>query len=85
MKLLNEIVIYTDYFVDNDKLIPNIKIGDGNVPVIDLPFINQKSLEEMMTHIQDSTIHVTPNDRLKWDNKISCDINESEENIIFYT
>lgn len=80
----NEIIIYTDYYVDENRLIPNIKIGDGQVPVIDLPFLHQNLSEEIITHIQDSTIHVTANDKLKWDNKVSCDINESEENIIFY-
>ena len=80
----NEVIIYTDYYVDENRLIPNIKIGDGQVPVIDLPFLIQNLSEEIISHIQDSTIHVTQNDKLKWDNKISCDINEAEENIIFY-
>ena len=59
----NYIPNYGDIIIYTDK--PGIKIGDGLAYCIDLPFINSD-------HINDITIHVTSEEKQKWNNKITC-------------
>lgn len=75
------IYIYTDYKKnENNKDIPGIKIGDGLAYVVDLPFID----DEVTEHIADKIIHLSQQDRNKWDAKVRCYINASDsENLIF--
>ena len=75
------IYIYTDYKKnENNKDIPGIKIGDGLTYVVDLPFID----DEVTEHIADKIIHLSQQDRNKWDAKVRCYINASDsENLIF--
>lgn len=65
--LSGEIVIYTD--------VNNIKIGDGTVPVIDLPFVNQQTYTELTqalaNHMADTVSHVSTEDRARWDAKLN--------------
>lgn len=69
-----EIVIYTDS--------GKIKIGDGNVCVVDLPFIGESDsgaiMDALRNHINDRVIHVTPEDRDFWDNKLNYDVLDEE-------
>ena len=56
--------------------VPAIKIGDGTSYLIDLPFVD----ETMYEHINNSAIHVSPEDRDFWNNKLNCNeiiINET--------
>ena len=59
-----------------------IKIGDGVVPVVDLPFIAQSDydavMDELHEHTQKYQIHVSPTDRERWDNKLNYEINDGE-------
>lgn len=76
----NTIYVYTDHQIINDTNIPGLKIGDGVVPIVDLPFIDAKYME----HIQDTTIHITAAERTAWNNKVRCYMNDaSSENLIF--
>lgn len=62
-----EICVYSD--------IGRIKIGDGAVPVVDLPFISQRDYETLMDelyeHTRNSLMHVSQQDRERWDNKLN--------------
>ena len=71
------IYIYLDEYEDGDELIPAIKIGDGLAYVIDLPFIDQIYAK----HIINNQIHITAEEREKWDNKVTC--YASGERVIF--
>lgn len=55
-----------------------IKIGDGVVPVVDLPFISQSDydavMDELHEHTQNYQIHVSPEDRERWNNKLNYEI-----------
>lgn len=55
-----------------------IKIGDGVVPVVDLPFIAQSDydavMDELHEHTQNYQIHVSPEDRERWNNKLNYEI-----------
>lgn len=71
-----EICVYSD----TNK----IKIGDGEVSIIDLPYVNG-GYEELMDlfhkHIYDTTVHVTDEERNFWNNKLNYDV--SDEELIF--
>lgn len=53
-----EIIVYDDYFVDNDNKLPGIKIGDGTHKVSELPFIDKRMVEHMLNGAIHYTISV---------------------------
>jgi hypothetical protein len=78
-----EIIVYTDHGHVNDGNgntidIPGIKIGDGNAYLIDLPFvgtdISQQIMHDLNQHTEDSSIHVSQQDRNFWNNKLNCQV-----------
>lgn len=68
-----EIIVYTDYKIIEGTLIPNIKIGDGTTYVVDLPFVVSESDYDWEEHIHNHSIHVTPEEKLFWSNKVTTD------------
>lgn len=83
----NTIYVYVDHQTKTDEegkeiWIPGIKIGDGKAYLIDLPF----SDELMIAHINDLGIHVTPEEKEFWNNKVRTymDIVEGEQ-LVFTT
>ena len=84
---LNTVYVYVDHQTKTDEegkeiWIPGIKIGDGKAYLIDLPF----SDELMIAHINDLGIHVTPEEKEFWNNKVRTymDIVEGEQ-LVFTT
>lgn len=89
--LAGEVIVYTDYetktytvqeygeTVTKTVEIPNIKIGTGNAYVQDLGFVDEKTRDILMAHIQDHDIHVTLQEKVFWNNKINVD--DAEEQI----
>ena len=74
-----EIVIYTDYGIGKTgEPIPAIKVGDGSAYAADLPFIGEDQRQELLEHINDTTVHVTDAERAFWNNKLNYDV-EGEE------
>lgn len=83
--LQGEVIIYTDYKtktytveeygeeVEKTVQIPNIKIGDGNAYVQDLPFVDKDLRDTLMEHINDMDMHVTLGEKAFWNNKINVD------------
>lgn len=71
-----EIIIYSDYTeIEPNIFQPSIKIGDGTTYVADLPFID----EMMQYHMNNAAIHVTPEEKEFWNNKLNCnDIVQNE-------
>ena len=59
-----------------------IKIGDGVVPVVDLPFISQSDYDNVMDDLREHTenyqIHVSTEDRERWNNKLNYEIVSGE-------
>lgn len=86
--LQGEVIVYTDYEVKTYTVeeygetvtktvqIPNIKIGTGNAYVQDLAFVDQRTRELLMEHINNQDIHVTLQEKLFWNNKINIDDSE---------
>lgn len=80
---LNHIYIYTDYQTIDGESVPGIKIGDGLAYLIDAPFVagNDAVLNE---HIADSDVHVTAQERLFWNDKVTCFISQGDaETVVF--
>lgn len=71
------IYIYSDY--RDGK--PAIKIGDGKAYLIDLPFTD----DEFVNHINNTVIHITQEERDKWNNKVRCYIDLNNENRLIFT
>lgn len=83
--LAGEVIVYTDYetktyqteeygeTVTKTVQIPNIKIGTGNAYIQDLAFVDEKTRDILMAHIQDHDIHVTLQEKVFWNNKINVD------------
>lgn len=83
--MAGEIIIYDDYetktwtveeygeTVTKTANIPNIKIGTGNAYVQDLCFVDEKTRQMLLEHIQNQEIHTTLQEKLFWNNKINVD------------
>lgn len=83
--LPGEIIIYDDYEVKTWTVeeygqtvtktanIPNIKIGTGNAYVQDLAFVDEKTRDMLLEHINNQDIHTTLQEKLFWNNKINID------------
>lgn len=89
--LEGEVIIYSDYEtktytvqeygeeVTKTVNIPNIKIGTGNAYVQDLAFVDEKTREMLINHINNQELHTTLAEKLFWNNKINVD--DAEEQI----
>ena len=74
------IYVYTDHQQLDGNDVPGMKIGDGNAYLIDLPFVDAVYAE----HIANSIIHVTQEDRLVWDNNVTCFIApDKDDKLVF--
>lgn len=77
------IYIYSDWKKDDlGNNIASVKFGDGNAYLIDIPFKD----DMWWAHINDAVIHVTPEEREFWNNKITCySINNGENTTLVLT
>jgi hypothetical protein len=85
-----EAIIYTDKGQMDDGYgnvinVPGIKIGDGSAYLIDLPFVGAEEryaiLQELRQHTDDWSIHVSQEDRERWNNKLNYSIHDG--NLVF--
>lgn len=77
----NTIYVYTDHQAKDGQDIPGIKIGDGLAYVIDLPFVDQIYID----HIANTDIHITKEERAKWNKAITANIADNDENLVLST
>ena len=72
------ILIYSDYgsiTINNVSYnVPGIKIADGLAYGIDQPFVGEDVKTQVLSHINNSDIHITSTERTFWNNKLNCDI-----------
>ena len=79
----DNLYVYTDYKTIDGVALPGIKIGDGTSYLIDLPFSASNSVE-LDEHILDNVRHITNEERIFWNNKVTCFIDSSDqENLVF--
>lgn len=78
------IYIYSDYYHDDQgRPIPGIRIGDGSAYLIDLPMSSQDLTDKFYDHINNHSIHVSAQDRLFWNNKVTSVVDATDvENLI---
>ena len=62
--------------------IPGIKVGDGLAYGVDLPFLGDDILQQLLDHIANTTLHITQQERIFWNNKINCEDEVSEGTLI---
>jgi len=80
----NALYIYTDYEKNGEgEDVPGIKVGDGLGYLIDAPFTSDPYYE----HIRNQFMHITPEEREFWNNKVRCYVDEfvDGEKLIFTT
>lgn len=82
------IIIYLDYKTiekDNETIInvAGLKIGDGSSYLVDLPFLGELD-QSFYDHINNTTVHITAEERQFWNNKINCDELIIEENLVLH-
>lgn len=76
------IYIYSDYQVNSEgKKLAGMKVGDGNAYLIDNPFIDELYFE----HIHDAIVHIMPEEREFWNNKVRCYMSDDNTRLIFTT
>ena len=75
------IIVYSDYkSVQRDGetvYVPGIKVGSGNGYVQDLGFVDEAVATQLLSHIQNTGIHVTATEKTFWNNKLN--INDNQE------
>ena len=83
------IIIYTDYQSKEEEgniiNIPGIKIADGSAFLIDQPFVDEDIRKVVSSHINNSDIHITPQEREFWNNKVRCYLDTLEQDNIIFT
>lgn len=80
------ILVYSDngtiiQTINNQEVpigVPSIKISDGATPAIDLLFVD----EDVRNHISNEIIHITAAERNKWNNKLNCNDEVINNNLI---
>lgn len=72
ISIKDAVYVYTDFDVVDGQPVPNIKIGDGQAYLIDLPFIASAGISQQQVDF--------------WNNKVSASIDINDpENLIFST
>lgn len=77
-----EAIVYSDYisYEENGKTVyvPGIKVGDGHAYLVDLPFLTgydqAQAIRALEAHENNTLIHVSQQDREKWDNKLNYSV-----------
>ncbi len=87
--LKGEVIVYSDYsykMVEGNRVyIPNFKVGDGLAYVPDLPFVNEDMRQQLESHLLDTTIHVTSNEKNLWNEKVTCYISSLDNEELIFT
>ena len=85
----SHIYVYSDFGeteIDGQVVaVPNIKIGDGNAFLIDNPFITASVEELLKMHIDDSSVHISADERDVWNNKVRAYIDLENPEILILT
>lgn len=78
------IVVYTDYAItEQGKLVPNFKIGNGETSLSEIQFVGSDIKEILQEHIENRTIHITQEERERWNNKLNY--NEPTSDLLQFT
>lgn len=76
------IYIYSDHKQNTQgQNLAGFKVGDGSAYLIDLPFVD----EQIEEHIMNTVVHITQEEREKWNNKVRCYMSEVKDDILIFT
>lgn len=76
------IYIYSDYRKDeHGRDIAAMKVGDGSAYLIDMPFTD----DLLYAHAANSDIHITPEEREFWNNKVRCYVDPINQHRLVFT
>ena len=85
----DEIIVYTDKstkIVDGQSVdVPGIKIGGGNAYVTDIAFVADDVAASLVTHMNNTDVHITAQERQFWNGKVSIDESQAENKILAFT
>lgn len=56
--------------------VPGIKIGDGSAYLVDLPFVGEDWYGILEEHVQNTDIHVSPEEKAFWNAKLNYDLQD---------
>ena len=78
------VYIYSDHEWLEDDIgnripVAGIRVGDGSAYLNDLPFVTDAMTYTIVHHIADTTVHVTPQEKAFWNNKVSSFLDRQEE------
>lgn len=71
------VYVYTSDDV-NSNAPPKIKLGDGLAYICDLPLITDGVLNKLSNHTNDNKVHITDEERVFWNNKITAYIHKDD-------
>lgn len=78
----NVVYVYSDHETNEEgQAVPGFKVGDGLAYLIDLPFNDDLAIR----HIYNTGIHVTPEEKEFWNNKVTAYINASDTEQLILT
>lgn len=85
------IIIYTDHgsYIDNNNriVVPGIKISNGTIRVVDTPYVGSDVEYAIRTdlnaHINNTDVHVTPELKTFWSNKLNYNTTIIDETLEF--
>ena len=76
---VGQICVCIDRNVVDGVKIPGVKIGDGKAYYADRPFLGDVEMaslaSEISNHINNQDVHVSAEDRVRWDNKLNYEMN----------
>lgn len=64
--------------------VPAFKLGDGNAYIVDLPYATVDE-QTFLNHVNNTTIHITQQEREFWNNKNRCEIDENNAECLVMT
>lgn len=76
------LIIYSDGTIKDGVSYPRFKVGDGNAYLIDLPFVSGDLENEISSHIGDLSIHVSTDEKKKWNSHVSASYGDNETLIL---
>lgn len=83
---MGQVVVWADKGTGLHPEDLGIKIGDGLAYNLDLPFVGDAALarlsELISVHVNDTSAHVSGEDRSRWDHKVTTDDEVDQENLI---
>lgn len=79
--LKGELIIYDDHktYTDQNNQVhnlPGFKLGNGVTTINNLPFVTKDLEEQIITHIENTKVHIQEGEREEWNEKVKAYVQE---------